>query len=100
MIKMLRRNVLVDCGQKIGRYDTALEQHEDYKRVNSMGTILNVGPDCRLLNASAVGKKCILGIVKGEDNLIVPRHAPSYGLPPAYYFIAPENKIQIVMEDS
>lgn len=100
MIKPLRRLVLVDVGPVINALGAKLIETPDcYKRMNSMGRIVNVGSRCRTVTQSDIGKKCILGLIKAEGDRIGPKSAKSMGLKEHWHCLTSETRIISVLEE-
>jgi len=99
MVRVLRRNVLVDMGELTNLVGAKLiEVPEAYKRINSRGKIVHVADGCRILDKSHIGRECVIGVIRHADNRIPPRQAKEMGLNEHWHFIVPETQIHTVLE--
>ena len=98
-MKMLRKNVLVDTGERVNMLGSKLiETPAHYRPLNSVGKIVDVAAKCQRLSAKDVGKKVLLGLVRHADSRIPPADAKRFGLKPHWHFICHENAVQLVIE--
>lgn len=100
MLKMLRKNVLVDLGPPANVLGAdKIKIPDKYKRIDSRGTILSIGPQCQLLEQSAVGEECFIGINQNSEGRFNPRASEALGLKPHWHFIVPEKLVQVTLEE-
>lgn len=91
---MLRKNVLIDLGPRVNHIGSDLIETPDaYKLLNSEGTVVDVGPQCRLISKDQIGEKCIMGLVRNLENRLPPTHAEKFGLKPHWHFMVHERHV-------
>lgn len=98
-MKMLRRNVLLDMGELVGRYKTVLVELPDTsKAINIMGNIVSVAKGCRQFGEKDIGKKVIMKIFHDGDSRFSPEMSEQLGLKKHWHVIAHEEKLQCYIE--
>lgn len=98
-MKAMRRNVIIDTGDVINQLGADLiETPQKYKRINNIGTIVSVGPECILLDESCVGKRCIMEVEHHCDNRWNPIMCMRAGLNKSWHFNVTEDKISAILD--
>ena len=98
-MRPMRKNLLVDFGKTINQLGAELiETPDEYKRINNIGEIVGVGPDCKLFDKSCIGNKVIISITRHEEDRIPPHKAKEYGLKPHWHFYVNERLVDAMIE--
>jgi uncharacterized ferredoxin-like protein len=98
MLKMMRRNVLIDTGGLQGPFGLDKIICPDiYKRKQVMGTIVGVGPKCRMFSDADLGRKVIFRAQHAYDLEISDKVAPRYGLAATFHLIAFEEDVTAML---
>jgi co-chaperonin GroES (HSP10) len=95
-LKMMRRNVLVNTGPTTNLVGAKLVELPDYyKRKNSRGHVVAVGPKCVRVNAATdIGREVVIGIETDPERWISPTHGKAYGLADGcWHAIVSEDKL-------
>lgn len=99
MLRMMRRNVMVDLGPAVAGWDSdIIVAPDDYTKVNLIGSIIAVGPKCRLFRATDLGKRVAVQAIQDGDRRFSPRQSLDLGLPAHWHVIAFEEKVLFAME--
>lgn len=99
MLKMIRKNVLVDLGPPCNVLGANLiEVPDKYKRISSRGKIVSVGHHCQSIEQDAVGKECIIGINHNPESKFNPKTSEKLGLKPHWHFIIHEKLIHTILD--
>jgi len=99
MLRMLRKNVLIDFGPVVNTLGAKLIETPDvYKRVNNIGEIMSVGSRCSRLGSSDIGKKCVVNVIKDMEMRLPPAACEKAGLKRHWHFIVHESRIQVLLE--
>ena len=99
MLKMLRKNLLVDTGDLVSPIaSNVIVYPDEYKKVNVRGTIKSVGPACRMFGAGDVGKEVVVQSFHSSDHNLSPTASEAVGLAKHWHFIAHEDRVQIAIE--
>lgn len=94
MLRMMRRNVLVDSGERQNVLGSVLIETPDaYKRLNSTGVIVDVAPGCRVVSHADIGSRCVVGLAKSDMERLTPDQAEACGLSKTWHFICHESKL-------
>lgn len=100
MLKMVRKNVLVDLGPPTNLLGAKLiELPDKYKRINSEGHILGFGPQCRKIGSGSIGKKCVIGINHNPETKLNPQLSKTFGLEPHWHFMVHEDLIEVLITE-
>jgi len=93
-LKMMRKNVLVSTGPTTNLVGAKLVELPDYyKRKNSRGHVVAVGPKCVRLGATDIGSEVVIGIETDPERWISPTHSKAYGLADGWHAIVSEDKL-------
>lgn len=95
----MRKNVLVDCGERIDHLGSDLiVTPEKYRRLDNQVKIVAVGSKCELFNQGHVGKTVIVEIFNNEETRYSPRVSEGYGLNHSWHMMVPERYIQLLID--
>jgi hypothetical protein len=98
-MKAVRANVIIDSGKVINQLGAELiETPDQYKRLNNMGKIISIGPECSYLTSQDIGKTCVVGVDRYAENRINPLTSQAIGLSPTWHYNVHESKIVCLLE--
>lgn len=94
----MRRMVLVDMGKTIDQLGAEyIITPDKYKRIDNIGTVISIGPKCRILTREDLGESCLVPNVHHEEYRFNPEKSERLGLKKNWHLMMLEDDVKMMI---